>query len=995
VEGATVRSSVTAYSVAVIAVGTAVLLRWLLDPLLGDSLPLVTLFGAVAAAVWVGGYRPALLVVALGYLACAYLFIEPRGSIGFHEARHLVGLVAYLVTCSIIIGFGEAMRVAQHRFAEFARQPAQLLPPTYAGMEDLRRKHSLRDLVVLGFGLLLALLVIDGVLGYVNVQHLIENEQKVARTHEILGEMEALLSTLKDAETGQRGFLLTEEEKYLQPYDDALKRVEASVAHLKELLSDNPDQQARLAVLHQKITARLDELKQTVALVKGGDRPAALKIVRSDTGKAMMDDLRERAAAMRQAEEDLLRQRAANSRASSHTAILSLLVTGGIGIALVCMVAFLSQRNLLIRQRTAEAIDEQRERLRVTLASIGDAVITTDVDGRIAYLNAVAESLTGWTQMEVAGKPLDAVFRVLNEQTRKGVENPAKRALREGTIVGLANHTLLIRKDGTERPIDDSASPIRDRRGRVIGCVLVFRDVTERRQLEKENADRLAGARFLASIVESSGDAIVSKSLEGIIQSWNAAAHLLFGYTAEQAVGKHISLIIPADRAEEEDHILRRIRAGERIDHFETVRRRSDGRPIHVSLTISPIRDEAGHVIGASKIARDITDRKLAEERIYGLLAELKDADRRKDEFLAMLAHELRGPLAPLRNLLEVMKHADGNPVLLQQARSTMERQLGQLVRLVDDLIDVSRITRNKIELRKERVDLTSLLHQSVEACRPLAKSANHQVNVALPPEPITLHADPVRLAQVFSNLLNNACKYTEPGGKIWLSAERQGEEAVVKVKDTGLGIPPDKLGSVFEMFTQIDRTLDRSQGGLGIGLTLVKRLVEMHGGTVTASSEGPGKGSEFVVRLPILAERLQAETPGTAPATTVPPLRILVVDDNTDTAASLAILLNLAGHETRTAHDGLEAVATAEKFRPDVVLLDIGLPRLNGLDACRRIREQPWGKNTFLVALTGWGQEEDRRRSKDAGFDAHVVKPVDYSVLTSLLAQSNQSRGG
>ncbi|MGH2626539.1 MAG: hybrid sensor histidine kinase/response regulator, partial [Anaerolineales bacterium] len=299
---------------------------------------------------------------------------------------------------------------------------------------------------------------------------------------------------------------------------------------------------------------------------------------------------------------------------------------------------------------------------------------------------------------------------------------------------------------------------------------------------------------------------------------------------------------------------------------------------------------------------------------------------------------------------------------------------------------DVSRITQGKLELRKERVELASVIYQSVEVCRPLAEYAKHELNVSLPPEAIYLYADPVRLAQVFCNLLNNACKYTEPGGRIWLTAERRSNDLMVNVKDTGVGIPPDKLGSVFEMFTQIDRSLERSQGGLGIGLTLVKRLVQMHGGSVEAYSEGPGRGSEFVVRLPILIEKAKAKTP-TAEQTPMTAHRILIVDDNRDAATSLATLLKLTGNETQTAHDGLEAVEAAAMFRPDVMLLDIGLPKLNGYDACRRIREQPWGRNMVLVALTGWGQDDDRRQSKDAGFDHHMVKPVDLDALMKLLA--------
>jgi signal transduction histidine kinase len=374
----------------------------------------------------------------------------------------------------------------------------------------------------------------------------------------------------------------------------------------------------------------------------------------------------------------------------------------------------------------------------------------------------------------------------------------------------------------------------------------------------------------------------------------------------------------------------------------------------------------------------------------------LRTANRLKDEFLAMLAHELRGPLAPLRNMLEVMRRSEGDSEVIQRARGTMERQLGQLVRLVDDLLDVSRITRNRLDLRRENVELASIVERAIETCRPLAESLGHELGVFLPREPIHLHADPVRLAQVFHNLLTNACKFTEPKGHVRLTAARDGDEVVVTVADSGQGIPAGQLDRVFDMFVQLDRTLERQQGGLGIGLTLVKRLVELHGGTVAVSSDGPGKGSEFTVRLPLLTE--PSDTREAAGATGAEQRsaarRILVVDDNLDAVDSLATLLDILGNETRTANDGMEAVSAAEEFRPEVVLLDIGLPRLNGFDAARRIREQPWGRHMTLLALTGWGQEEDRRKSKEAGFDGHMVKPVDVHELLRLL-DSLQARSG
>jgi PAS domain S-box-containing protein len=494
---------------------------------------------------------------------------------------------------------------------------------------------------------------------------------------------------------------------------------------------------------------------------------------------------------------------------------------------------------LLARQRAERELAAEREELRITLASIGDAVISTDAEGRVKYLNRVAEALTGWTQGEAAGRPLPEVFHIVNEYTRQPAENPALKALREGVVVGLANHTVLIARDGTARPIDDSAAPMLDESGTPMGVVLVFRDVTERRRAEEDQAR-------LAAIVESSQDAIVSKTLEGVIRTWNAGAERIFGYTAAEAVGRSITILIPPDRLDEEDAILAQIARGEPIEHYETVRVTKDGRRLHVSLMISPVRDAEGRIIGASKVARDITERWEAEEA-------LREADRRKDEFLALLSHELRNPLAPLRNGLEVMRLASDDANVVARTRDMMDRQLSHMVRLVDDLLDVSRISRNKMELRRSRVLLADAVSSAVETARPALDAAGHRLTVSLPPEPILLDADLTRLAQVFGNLLNNSAKYTERGGHIGLTAARDGDQVQVTVQDTGIGIPASALPGIFDMFSQVDRSIERSTGGLGIGLALVKGLVEMHGGTVEAASPGQDKGSTFTVRLPIL----------------------------------------------------------------------------------------------------------------------------------------------
>lgn len=536
-----------------------------------------------------------------------------------------------------------------------------------------------------------------------------------------------------------------------------------------------------------------------------------------------------------------------NTPADQISCVLYLLVSFG----------FIGFSEAMLRAR--RHADLRREELRVTLASIGDAVITTDTTGRVTYMNGAAESLTDWKLDEAVGKPLREVSMLRDEQTDEQLPSLGIRALREGRVLGLTHPTVLVSKDGNRRPIDETAAPIRDARSNIVGAVLV---------------------------------------------------------------------------------------------------------------------------------ARDITDEREAEKKVYGLLRELRDADRKKDEFLAILAHELRGPLAPLVNMLELIKRGGRDPELLQQTAPMMERQLQHMIRLIDDLLDVNRISRGKIELRCGRVELASVVHHVLETCEPLVADAGQQLQVEVPPEPVYVDGDPVRLTQIFSNLLINACKYTPRGGQIWLTVEPQDSQVVVQVRDTGAGIPADMLGRIFEMFTQVHPGLEGSQQGLGIGLSLVRRLVELHGGSVEAHSDGPGKGSRFTVRLPMLRDASEpAITDTVRDFPRVTSRNILVVDDNRMSALSLAALLKGDGNDTRTAHDGVEAVQLAEDFRPDVVLLDIGLPKLNGYQVARRIREQPWGKNAVLVALSGWGQEDDRRKSLAAGFDHHMVKPLDYATFMRLLS--------
>jgi PAS domain S-box-containing protein len=496
---------------------------------------------------------------------------------------------------------------------------------------------------------------------------------------------------------------------------------------------------------------------------------------------------------------------------------------------------------------------------------------------------------------------------------------------------------------------------------------------------------RLDGERMFHLLMENVKDfAIFMLDPEGRIVSWNTGAERILGYKEPEIIGRPFGVIFtPEDigrkRPEYELQLARE--AGRAEDERWHVRK--DGSRLWASGVVTPLLDERGNLQGFAKILRDITERKRTEEQ-------LAEANQRKDEFLAMLAHELRNPLAPILNVVQIFKQEGSGKQHLRAATGMVERALGRIVRIVDDLLDVSRITRGKIELRKERLSLQTAVQHAVESVRSLIESRKHELSVSLPPEAIWLDADPVRLEQVLVNLLNNAAKYTEPGGKIWLSAERLGNDCVLRVRDTGIGISPELLPRIFELFVQADKSLDRAQGGLGIGLTLVKRLVEMHGGAVEAHSGGVGEGSELVVRLPAVAEvaGLKPEDAPAPQAKRVKALRILVVDDNVDTAESLAMLLRLSGHEVKVEHTGPKALQAAVAERPDVVLMDIGLPGMDGCQVAARIREHEDLDAMRLIAISGYGQDADQRRSQQSGFNHHLVKPIDPAKLQELLSK-------
>jgi PAS domain S-box-containing protein len=991
---------------------------------------------------------------------------------------------------------------------------------------------------IVGVGLLAALIVGNGYLTFRNTGQVRDDTRLVAHTHKVLDLSTNVLLTVVDAETGQRGYLLTGKDQFLKPFNDALAKLDGQLKALRESGDEHPRRQDRIAAMEKTIAERVELLREGIAL-RNKSAAEAAAFVSAEKGKAVMDSLRDQIAQMEDQERALLREREERSHSAFRVAVGTGVVGTLLGLLLVFAVAALVLSRFRLRARAAQAVHQEREHLRVTLASIGDGVIATDADGKVTFLNPIAQALTGWSETDARGKPLDEVFRIVNESTRQPVDNPALRALREGVIVGLANHTLLLALDGTERPIDDSAAPIRGALGSITGSVLVFRDITERKRSEIVLDERMrllalsaeVGAALVAvdtfrdalqhcaaamvkhldgafariwilnrddNVLELQASAGLYTHLDGpharipvgqfkigwiaqerrvhltnavvgdsqiIDQEWARREGIvsfagypllvddqlvgvlalfsrrpLASHTFEgtAAVARQVALGIERKRSalevarllaleQERSDRLREVAAASLTINSATtpssvvgVFRAEAGRIIDArqaevilegeSITppvgglAAPLIGRAGRPLGniylAEKADGPFTedDRAILAQLAHmaavaidnaRLYEEMREDDRRKDEFLATLAHELRNPLAPIRNSLQVMRLAADDPDAMEESRAMIERQMLQMVRLVDDLLDLSRISRGKLELRVERTDLATVLDSAIETSLPLVQEYQHTLAVDLPEDLVPLDGDAVRLSQIFLNLLNNAAKYTPRGGRIELSARRHGDRVTVRVRDNGVGIAPEMLPRVFEMFTQADRSLERSQGGLGIGLTLVQRLVEMHHGTVRAFSDGVGKGSEFVVELPVASLVAALRRPGDSDFDSLRKhRRILVVDDNRDSADSMAKLLRMLGNDVVTAYDGLEAVDQATTFQPEIVLLDLGLPRLNGYDAARRIREQPGGAKRALIALTGWGQQEDRRRTAEAGFDHHLVKPIDLGALQSLLGQ-------
>ncbi|MFY9825039.1 MAG: CHASE3 domain-containing protein [Thermoanaerobaculia bacterium] len=728
--------------------------------------------------------------------------------------------------------------------------------------------------LVLAFLATLLLLAANGYVSWRAVRVVTGNGRLLAHTEEVLAALEALQSTVTDAETGQRGFVLTGREPYLVPYQEARELLTDRLARLRSLTADNPVHQRQLPVLESKIREKLAELGETVELRRKGGLAAALPVIESDRGATLMNGIREIVASMKAEENRLLKLRVRESERSAATVQATIWVANLVAIALLAAFTARAFRRLAEQQSHARALAEHRDRLQVTLASIGDAVLATDEKGCVQILNAVAGNLLGWLPDEATGRPLAEVFHIVDEETRKPAEDPVEKAIRLGITVGLANHTVLISRDGRETPIEDSAAPIKGADGKVLGVVLVFRDVSERRGFEREQA-RLAESERMARI-------------------------------------------------------------------------------------------------------------------------QAEEANRSKDEFLATVSHELRNPLNAIAGWTVILRSGPADTQACLHAAEVIERNARALTRIVEDILDVSRIVTGKLHIEPRETELTPVVRAAVDAVRPAAEAKQIRIETDLAPAG-PVWGDPDRLQQVIWNLVSNAVKFTPKGGKIEVRLHRADSQVEIVVSDDGPGIPEDLLPQVFDRFRQADSSSTRRHGGLGLGLAIVRHLVELHGGTVAVASDGPGRGTTFTVSLPVRtlgsgrpAAKESTETSAAVAAESpLRGLRTLVVEDDPDSLEMVCTLLAQRGAEVRPAASTAEALAVIERWRPDLLISDLGMPEEDGYTLIRRVRALPAerGGQVPAVALSARTRPEDRIEALSAGFQMHVAKPVAPAELLAVAA--------
>jgi PAS domain S-box-containing protein len=667
-------------------------------------------------------------------------------------------------------------------------------------------------------------------------------------------------------------------------------------------------------------------------------------------------------------------------------------------------------RDITAQKRAAIELAAQQAWFRITLSSIGDAVVAADPQGRVTFVNATAERLTGWPETEAVGRPLHDVFNIINETTGQPVENPASLVMKLGHMVGLANHTVLIARDGTERPIADSAAPIRDAEDRMLGVVLVFRDITEERRAE----DALAEQReWLETTLESIGDAVIATDVHGGVVFMNPVAEYLTGRTAAFARGRSFHevfrIVSEQNRQVVEDPVGRVIADGGVVGLGQpTLLLAADGTERQIDESAAPIRNRDGRIIGVVLVFRDVSERRRVElerqaaagerDRLLdaerAARADAERASRLKDEFVAMVSHELRTPLNAILGWTQLMTRGKNDAATVDRGLDIISRNTRLQAQLISDLLDISRIVSGKLQLEMQQVDLHRVATDAVETMRQEAESKQVQLHQTLDPQAGIVAADPARLQQVLWNLLSNAVKFTPEGGRIDVMLRRNGATAELLVADTGAGIRPEVLPHVFDRFHQADRSITRRFGGLGLGLSIVKHLVESHGGNVVAESRGEGQGATFRISLPVSTGAAPAHVaaPGrmeSQPPVSLESMRVLVVEDEPDTREFLKRLLESHGAAVAVAVSADEALAALRGDPPDVLISDIGLPDVDGYELIQRIRTGSPGEGSMIpaIALTAYARPEDRARALRSGYQIHLAKPVEPAELVMTIA--------
>lgn len=911
------------YGLALAAIVVAIAFRLALTPLIGGNFPLATMFTAVAFTVWRAGAGPAIFTTILGWAASGFVFRGGLNYFGGMPIAEVIGFFTYLLATLPIVAIGEAMRRAQHRLKERHDQ----LSTTNLELENKVEAQSLLAAIVASSDDAIVSKTLDGIITSWNLgaERLFgwKPDEAIGKPIYIVVPPELRDQERQILERLRRG-------EAVHHLDVERMRKDGSRVHVSVAISPVYDRHGH--IIGASKTARDITTRKTWEAA----------IVRSEEAQRLLVGIHDA------------------TRGLSDPAIVMREIVTRVG-----------QYFDVIRCAYGEVDEAQRE----LVVSPGFTKNLPTVAGRYPLETfgplLAAELKAGRTTsiQDVRSNPLTA--------TPKAQETYASMQIVSMVVVPLVRSTrlvalLVMADDKPRRWSDDETRLLEQIAERTLFAVESARTAADLR----ESRDVMQLAMRTARMGAWSRDLVLDTVW------WSPELAELFGLAPDDknySRDRLFERIRPADR----DRLPAEISAaiaerGEYTLEFEFQHARS-GEWRWMESRGRAAYGSDGKPTMLYGLGIDITERRRAVDG-------LKDADRRKDEFLATLAHELRNPLAPISSGLHILRHAD-KETQTAAALEIMERQVGQMVRLVDDLLDVARITTGKIELRPETIDLADAIRDAAETSAPELRRRGDALTITPPPEPVYVMADRTRLAQVFANLLNNSVKYSEPGQPISIAYGRHDGQAVVRVRDSGMGIHPEMLPRVFEMFRQADSTGGRSRGGLGIGLSLVKRIAELHGGTVTASSDGLGLGSEFVVTLPALDARHAGNDHARDAANSQPSRRrILVVDDNEDAAESLAALLSIGGHETRMAHDGPDALLQAERFQPDVVFLDIGMPTLDGHETARLIRRQPWGQQMVLVALTGWGQSEDRRRSKEAGFNHHLVKPADPAVVEKLL---------